>query len=350
MSRQYKITTKDRLGESATMNNGQKAEIIAYRRCDDIDLRFEDGTVVTSSYSTFKAGQIKNPNYQPHIGETAVNKEGCRMTLTAYRLRKDCTVTFDDGSVRDHVSYDSFLKGAIRHPDFEKDRTTRHLGETYGMHIGMKATIIAYRNRKDVDVRFENGRVGTHKQYISVVRGEVLYDGYAEDVVSEYIDKKFLHPRSGMMMEVIGGKGVTMLTVRFDDGYIKENVNLKSLETGKVAHPKFPLKQDQRLGEHKLNNQGFGMRITRYRNSSDIDVEYDDGTAVTGRTYRNFLIGNIRYPELNSYAGFSLDKGWEEEDKTHYYVCKCKQCGFEEILTPDQMLQHKNACNAACKP
>ena len=38
--------------------------IIEYRRNDDIDIQFEDGTIVKNrTYRRFKEGKIKNPNY-----------------------------------------------------------------------------------------------------------------------------------------------------------------------------------------------------------------------------------------------------------------------------------------------
>ena len=38
---------KQRIGETVIANNGLKATLIDYRRSDDIDVRFEDGTIVT---------------------------------------------------------------------------------------------------------------------------------------------------------------------------------------------------------------------------------------------------------------------------------------------------------------
>ena len=52
----------DRLGETKMMNCGMEATIIRYGRCDDIDVRFEDGTVVEHrTYNSFKNGTIAHP-------------------------------------------------------------------------------------------------------------------------------------------------------------------------------------------------------------------------------------------------------------------------------------------------
>ena len=55
-------SNKDRLGERRMMSCNQAATIIAYRSSKDIDVKFDDGTIVTNKrYSRFKEGYIKYP-------------------------------------------------------------------------------------------------------------------------------------------------------------------------------------------------------------------------------------------------------------------------------------------------
>jgi hypothetical protein len=50
-------------GETLMMNCGKKATIIKYRTSHDIDVKFEDGTMVEHrSYHRFKTGSIGYPN------------------------------------------------------------------------------------------------------------------------------------------------------------------------------------------------------------------------------------------------------------------------------------------------
>ena len=57
-----KIDDKGRIGETLIMNCGEKATIIDYRKWDDIDVKFEDGTIVKHrQYSGFKEGRIAKP-------------------------------------------------------------------------------------------------------------------------------------------------------------------------------------------------------------------------------------------------------------------------------------------------
>ncbi len=57
----------DRTGEVAYNNNGEKMTIVRYGNVRDIDIQFDDGTIVEhKAYCSFKNGLIKNP-YFPSV-------------------------------------------------------------------------------------------------------------------------------------------------------------------------------------------------------------------------------------------------------------------------------------------
>lgn len=59
----------NKIGEEIISNQGMLMKIIAYRKNSDIDVVFEDGTIVSNkSYSEFKIGGIRNPNYRTLFG------------------------------------------------------------------------------------------------------------------------------------------------------------------------------------------------------------------------------------------------------------------------------------------
>ena len=53
----------DIIGLRRQMNNGQYATCISYRKPFDIDIEFEDGTIVRTSKYCFLNGSVKNPNF-----------------------------------------------------------------------------------------------------------------------------------------------------------------------------------------------------------------------------------------------------------------------------------------------
>lgn len=156
------------LDKTVKMSNGQFATCIAYRKAVDIDIKFEDGTIVTTSKSCFEKGAVKNPKFL--IGVTRKMNNGENATVIACRGYYDIDIQFEDGTITKHKSKDKFFKGAIANPNMAAKRC---LGLTVLQHCGMKASCIAYRSNRDIDVQFEDGTIVKHKQKSSLLLGTI---------------------------------------------------------------------------------------------------------------------------------------------------------------------------------
>ncbi len=275
-------TKTDRLGETRMMNCGIEATIIRYGTCADIDIRFEDGTVaVHKTYNAFKKGEIANQNIKAsRLSETRMMNCGMEATIIRYGKAIDIDVRFEDGKVVVHKAYDKFKKGSIAHPS---TTAKARLGETRMMNCDMEATIIRYGNSKDIDVRFEDGTIAKCK-------------GYEE------------------------------------------------FKKGGIAHPSTVA--ENRLGETRMMNCGMEATIIRYNGVHDIDVRFEDGTVVEHKSYSKFKKGGIAHQliSLNNgskdFHGFICKQGFIDEDRT-LYECICKHCGLEDVLTPQEMMEHE---------
>lgn len=169
----------DRLGETQMMNCGMKATIIRYGKHADIDVRFEDGTVVEcKTYGNFKKGNIAKPKFKASaencLGETRMMNCGMEATIIRYGKHADIDVLFEDGTVVERKSYSKFKKGGIANPNIKAFAEAR-FGETRVMNCGMKATIVRYENAGDIDIRFEDGAIVEHKEYKAFKRGYVVH-------------------------------------------------------------------------------------------------------------------------------------------------------------------------------
>ena len=165
---------------------GQMMTIIAYRGAGDIDIRFEDGTVVENrAYAKFRKGNIGHPGLprrrkEPapltdHTGETGTASDGSPIKIAAFRGYDDIDVEFADGTVSKHRQYMQFRRGEIRSPNAPHglSRAKSRVGETRVMKNGRQAAVIAYRNNKDVTIQFESGVVREHMCYSNFVKGDI---------------------------------------------------------------------------------------------------------------------------------------------------------------------------------
>lgn len=114
---------KSRIGEIRKMSNGMDAEIIAYRGNKNIDVKFSDGFIHKHvAYRAFCNGNVSNPNKPfgyiryDHEGESKLMNCGHVATIIAYRLYNDIDIQFEDGTIVRNRTYQQFSAGRIRKP------------------------------------------------------------------------------------------------------------------------------------------------------------------------------------------------------------------------------------------
>ena len=95
-----------------------------------------------------------------------------------------------------------------------------------------------------------------------------------------------------------------------------------------------------------MMNCGMKATIIRYGGCNDIDVRFEGGTVVKDRQYKDFKKGEITHQSLSlnngskDFHGFICRRGFIDEDRT-LYECICKHCGLEDVLTPQEMMEHE---------
>ena len=282
-------TKTDRLGETRMMNCDMDATIIRYGNNKDIDVRFKDGTVVKhKAYNAFEKGNIANTNIKVSaencLGETRMMNCGMEATIVRYRKYTDIDVCFEDGRVVKCKGYREFKKGNIAHPS---TTAKARLGKTRMMNCGMEATIIRYNTSKDIDVRFEDGTIAKCKSY-------------------------------------------------------------KSFKEGKIANQNIKASAENRLGETRMMKCGMKATIIRYGGCNDIDVRFEDGAVAKHKLYDPFKKSKIAHPSISQrdgskdFHGFICKQGFKDEDRV-LYECICKHCGLEDVLTPQEMIEHERS-------
>ena len=167
----------DRTGEIGVSNFGEKMEIIDYISSSDITVKFEDGTIVSGkTYGCFKDGKIKNPNfYQRRIGEENISKHGQKMKIVAYRSATDIDIQFENGTIVTNKTYRNFQKGTI-------ENTAGRIGESRPSTTGEMMTIIAYRGCHDMDIQFEDGTIVYNKTHQNFMLGEITNPNYMKNL------------------------------------------------------------------------------------------------------------------------------------------------------------------------
>lgn len=296
----YRIHSNKRIGEKRIMNCGMEATIIAYRRSDDIDVRFVDGSIVKNkSYKSFIKGEILNPIFQieKRIGETRMMNCGMNATIIAYRNARNIDIQFEDGTVIQSREYNRFLHGKINNPNLFQ---SKHIGEKEMMNCGMKVTIVAYRRSDDIDVEFEDGYISTEKTYKSFLKGAISNPN-CSDSMKRIGETRMMN--CGQKATIIAYYNSENIDIEFEDGSVALKKSYGNFKSGSIKHPLFGKntaityrQKIERIGEHRIMNCGMEATIIEYRTFKDIDVCFSDGTIVKNRTYNQFCNGTIAHP------------------------------------------------------
>jgi len=227
-----KSLAEQRIGEENTASNGMKMKIIAYRSATDIDVKFEDGEIICNkTYRNFKIGYITNPlfsDFGARVGETITANNGMKMKIIAYRSYNDIDVQFENGTIVMHRRYIDFKYGQIGLSPILLNAENK-VGEENIANNGMRMKIIAYRSCKEVDVQFENGVIAKNKTYVAFKKGQIGLSGSRVGEVST--------ANNGMKMKIIEYRSFSDIDVQFEDGITVCHKGYNCFKRGSITHP-----------------------------------------------------------------------------------------------------------------
>lgn len=359
------------IGSKQLMKNGEVAEVIEYFNYHNITVKFEDGTVRKHvQMVAFKQGFVNKYNENDglsskHVDEENLMEDGSIGKIIRYYNESCITVAFSNGNIIENLIYKTFLKGKL---SSERKTRERHpisewVGKRILQHCGQYAEIIAASNSKDITVRFEDGTIREHatlsafksqaiknpnipdninimlrakKKYIGmVVLQSCALDATCIDYINSnnitvrfedgvvrknvaakgFVAGSIAHPNSqlfqvkqgnfrkvkqkcGLMAEVTGvfNWDARRVNIRFEDGAVKEDVNLDKFYHGKVGHPKLNKPQqskDKCIGKDVMQKCGQSAKIIEYKGTNNIVIRFEDGTVRKHIELRKFLEGKI---------------------------------------------------------
>ncbi len=236
-----------------------------------------------------------------HVGERKMNNHGAWMEITGGRDMYDLDICFDDGFTAHGRSYKDFLNGAIRDRT-EKGRNQERVGEEkFNTSVGMNMHIKAYRGIFDVDIEFEDGAVAEHREYQAFQNGTTQYPEQANKKLhDERIGMENVNYQ-GMKMKITEYRLTSDITVEFETGD-KIHSSFYSFVRGDIGCPSL-YRLTGRVGEEGYNTKGQKMRIVRYGNAGDIDIAFENGYTSYHKSYACFKKGYItcRDPQESDY-------------------------------------------------
>lgn len=198
----------------------------------------------------------------------------------------------------------------------QKHTAQKHIGETRTMNCGLKATIIAYRHASDIDVQFENKAIRKHMAKINFIRGEIAPT--KDRTKTEYI-KETRIMKCGLKATIIEYRNSCDIDVQFENGIIRQHMTMSSFKRGAIKD--IPRKtKDDYIGMTKIMTCGMKAKIIDYRGIRDIDVQFEDHTVRKHVKMNNFKNGSISPLHKLSCT---------ENEQTYVNTTRLMKCGLK---------------------
>ena len=345
-------------GEVNTNNKGYKMKIIAYRNCNDIDVEFEDGTkVFSATYYSFQHGRLRKPfNKNNYLGKVYNNWKIEKFNNNEY-IQARCLLC---DTVYDNIRFYDIIKDKSKCCNSCSRAQTMHKrwGSEHQKRIG--SVINNYKVLK----RLENKKWLVECAFCNEkyeISNEVLMDSDKTPLCKcqigfKYNDMYFKNAKEFHSYltniykdNVIAYKIVCDLVKNNDLDEIIKRCEIKSKYGSSIIK--------DRLYEQNIMKNGQVATIIGLIDSHNLTVRFEDDTETTG-CYRNFKNGTLENPNFKLVGSKRnrdvvvkgaccgsfdvLDFGYRlNNDRDVYYICQCKYCGYKDILSPKQMLEHK---------
>ena len=179
---------ENRIGEKRIMNNGLEGTIVRYGGVHDIDVQFSTGYIAKhKGYKDFVNGNILSDTQNERLGMIIIMSNGQLCKIIEYRNSNDIDVEFEDGTIIKHKKYSIYKKGKIRNPNIKNIYANGKIKRKFTKSIEYKGFI----GNIDCDEKLQSytGNV-INTQAVITFQGESANEAIKEfyNSVDDYLD------------------------------------------------------------------------------------------------------------------------------------------------------------------
>lgn len=309
------------------MNNGQQAICIAYRNARDIDIQFEDGTIVEhKNKAGFIRGEIGNPNFtalslpqriifeclKHYFNDVKIcfRPDWLKNTKTNFNLEIDIWIP----SKKFGIEYDGYpWHESETELSKLKYNSVCHSNEIIKLYSFIEAGCKIHESSKHINFLMKcnshSNKIEYYKEleyYINELLNMlgindniILSNDFLNDIKKKslnYILGETKLMNCGMKATCIVYRDSNDIDVQFEDGTIVQYKSKNSFDTCSIRNPNYS--KSSCKGTVKMQNCGMNATCIAYRRANDIDVQFENGLILYHRGKGEFLDGRIRNRNL----------------------------------------------------
>lgn len=216
-----------------------------------------------------------------HIGETIITNSGRKATIIAWRNKNDIDVEFEDGIIVSHKQYNNAKRGSISHPEDGKFgakwKYPNRLGEESISNKGEKMKIVVFTDAHNFDVQFEDGTIVHCTCYTDFQRGNIRNPNYLAKIK---VGEEVI-AKNGLKAKIVKYIDCQNVVIQFEDG-VEIVRDYKAFKEGKLKHPNISghTAKNKYEGKTFITHSGLNYKVIRYTNASNILIQFEDGTEI----------------------------------------------------------------------
>ncbi len=142
---------------------------------------------------------------------------------------------------------------------------------------------------------------------------------------------------NGQKMKIIAYRNTSDIDVQFEDGNVVKHKSYSHFKEGKISPSSN--EKENRLGETRTMNCGLEATIINYNNNKDVDIKFEDGAIAEHCNYHAFKNGAIRKPIPSRIGERNKNSKGEEFEIVEYKNSRDITIKF---LNDGTILKHKD--------
>lgn len=246
-----------------------------------------------------------------HIGETIITNSGRKATIIAWRDKNDIDVEFEDGIIVSHKQYNNAKRGSIAHPEDGKFgakwKYPNRLGEESISLKGEKIKIVVFTDAHNFDVQFEDGTMVHCTSYSDFCKGAIKNPNY---YAKTRVGEEVI-AKNGLKAKIVKYIDCQNVVIQFEDG-VEIVKDYKAFKEGKLKHPNISGRTAKNKYEGKtfITHSGMKYKVIHYTNASNILIQFEDGTEIV-TTVSGICSGRILNPNYTYQKTRQKEQGFQ---------------------------------------
>ena len=141
-------------------------------------------------------------------------------------------------------------------------------------------------------------------------------------------------------MTIIAYRNTADIDIQFEDGIIIQHKSYDNFKRGRIKHPNINIQIKDHTNEIYLHKNGLNMKIIKYITRKNCDIQFETGYIVNHTYYYNIKKSSIKHPFPYQMDNILIEKPAYICNNIGNFYCTCTKCNHKDIWTIEEAKNH----------